>query len=347
MVVKTVACTFDKDAVWEKVRGRRPVVLDTNCWINMGDNKSPAATRIKGTLRKLVSDGAIFCPLSFGLVVELYKQAENSRLRTAALMDELSLRVSYANREEIFAWEVERAVCRIADAGPIDLSLYGLYVPVLAYLSSQFQLDFPEEFPLEHTSDFIGTVKGRMESLTLTELLRMRAGRKEDRIFDFVKHIPAPKYSEAAKRTWDVAKGDRTKIERIEAEIIFAQYIQPAIVRLSLPVQAKFLDYLRATPKDRYGGCLGGLLNHLPAIHNHIELLTAIAQNPTRRDKINDFFDLEMMPVPLAYASVFVSKDKGIRDVLRNRTEILKRNACRYCCDLAELEEWLTTEGLA
>lgn len=51
------------------------------------------------------------------------------------------------------------------------------------------------------------------------------------------------------------------------------------------------------------------------------------------------------MLVPLAYASVFVAQDKGIWDVLRNRTEILKRNACHYCFDLIELENWLKAEG--
>src|SRR5260370_517904 len=110
MAERIVSCTFDKDAVWRKVRDRKPVVLDMNCWINMGDDKSAQSTRIKGTLRKLVSEGAIFCPLSFGLICELYKQAEDSRLRVGMLMEELSLNVSYASRDEIFAWEVERAV---------------------------------------------------------------------------------------------------------------------------------------------------------------------------------------------------------------------------------------------
>jgi hypothetical protein len=347
MIVKTVSCTFDKEAVWRKVRDRKPVVLDMNCWINMGDDKSPLATRVKSTLRRLVSEGIIFCPLSFGLISELYKQAEDSRLRVGTLMEELSLNVSYASREEIFAWEVERAVRRLADAGPIDLSMYELYVPVLAYLTSRFHLEFPEGFPAEHIEDFTRKLKERVESLTFTELLTMRAARKGDKIFEFIKQFPAPKYSEEAKRTWDMVKGDKQKIQRIESETIFKQYIQPAIQKLPLPVQARFLEYLKTCPKDKYGGCLGNLITHMPAIQNHMELMAAITQQPSRKDKINDFFDNEIIPVPLAYAYVFVAQDKGIRDVLRNRTEILKRNACRYCFDLVELEEWLKAEGLA
>jgi hypothetical protein len=54
-----------------------------------------------------------------------------------------------------------------------------------------------------------------------------------------------------------------------------------------LPVQAKFLEYLEAAPKDKYGGCLGDLIAHMPAIQNHMELMAAITQQPSRKDKIN------------------------------------------------------------
>ena len=113
---------------------------------------------------------------------------------------------------------------------------------------------------------------------------------------------------------WDALNGDKQKIQRSVAEELFTLYIQPAILKLPLAVQAKLMDYLKTTPKDTYGGCLGDLINYLPAIHNHLELMTAFALNLTRRNKINDFFDLEMMPVPLAYASVFVAQDRGIRE---------------------------------
>src|SRR4051812_5200905 len=109
MVATTIPCSFERDSVWNKVRDRIPVVLDMNCWIDMGDDKSILATRIKETLRKRVSDGLIFCPLSWGLICELYKQSESSRLQVGSLMDELSLSISYAPRNEIFDWEIEKA----------------------------------------------------------------------------------------------------------------------------------------------------------------------------------------------------------------------------------------------
>jgi hypothetical protein len=85
MTVKTVSCTFDKHAVWKKVRDRKPVVLDMNFWINMGDEKFFLATQVKDTLRRLVSKGLIFCPLSFGLAIQPMGSSEKRSLTAARL----------------------------------------------------------------------------------------------------------------------------------------------------------------------------------------------------------------------------------------------------------------------
>jgi hypothetical protein len=64
---------------------------------------------------------------------------------------------------------------------------------------------------------------------------------------------------------------------------------------------------------------------------------------PERKDSNNHFMDNEIMVAPLAYADVFVARDKGIRDILRNRTKILSRTKCQYFDSLAALEPWLNT----
>ena len=46
------------------------------------------------------------------------------------------------------------------------------------------------------------------------------------------------------------------------------------------------LDYLKTAPKDKYGGCLGDLISHMPAIRNHMELMAVVTQQPSRKDKI-------------------------------------------------------------
>jgi len=341
MLTRTISCRFERSSVRGKCQDRRAVALDMNCWINMADDKSATATRVKDVLRKQVSDGKIFCPLSFGLITELYKQAEDSRLNVGSLMEELSLNTTYANRLEVFDWEVERAVRALADAVPLDVSIFELYVPIAAYLTSEYELQFPACLPLEEVDKVEKEVKDRLQSLTFTELLAMRAARIGDGIFGYMKKLVAPKFSEGANRTWATASGDKQKIWMLIAASVFESHIQPAIQKLALPIQARFLRFLEASPNDDRGSMLRELLNSLPALHNHVEVMTAAAQQLTRKDKINDFFDYEIIPVPLAYASAFVSQDKGIRDLLQNRTKILKRTHCRYCPDLAGLEQWL------
>src|SRR5262245_1497069 len=119
MAEKVIPFTFDKDALWRKVRNMKAVFLDMNGWINMADDKTPQATGVKDALRKAVSQGLAFCPLSYGVLTELYKQSFDSRMRVGQLMEELSLNIAYANRGEVFTWEVERFVTRELGVGPV------------------------------------------------------------------------------------------------------------------------------------------------------------------------------------------------------------------------------------
>ena len=284
MAVNTISCTFDKDAVWKKVHSRKSVVLDMNCWINMGDGKFSSAIQTRKTLARLVDEGRIFCPLSGGLICELYKQAEDSRLRVGALMEELSLNVSYANREEIFELEVGHAIRRLVGVGSNDVPGSELYVPVAGYICSHYSLEFDAELPSDCSRTISRQVGERLQSLTFTELLKMRAGRKEDGIFEFMKQLPAPSFSDGARQTWEAMNGDKWKIQRIEAETIFKCYIQPAIRKLSLDVQMRFLQFLKSVPQNKWG-FLDELLKHLPALKNHVEIMATITENPPERTR--------------------------------------------------------------
>ena len=347
MVAKTVRCTFNKNAAWNKVRDRKPVVLDLNCWIRMRDESSPVAIRIKDALRKLVADGLIFCPLSFGIVTELHKQGMDSRLRTGALMEELSLNVSYAINQEVFNWEVERLVRRERGIGVVDLSLTGLYVPICGYMRSTYNVECPDEDGFEGR---IQKMRQALDSMTLTEMLKMDATDWEGQ---FVKQLTVPPLGVKVQRIRESSKGDKAKMQVIEANAALLLCVPKAISQCSPQVQRGFAEIMAAasakasenkSPEDNLAAFAREFVKSLPALNNHVELVASLSQNPGQQFEINDFFDQQIMPVPLAYASVFVSQDRGIRDALRNRTGILKRGCCRYCSDLGELEEWLKAE---
>src|SRR5262245_35536453 len=100
MTAPTIDCSFDKEAVWNRVSGRRSVFLDTMCWIDMVDEVDATACRVRDQLRAHVDAGRIFCPVSWGTLEEMFKQSGSSLARMADLMEELSLN------------EIGRASCR-------------------------------------------------------------------------------------------------------------------------------------------------------------------------------------------------------------------------------------------
>jgi hypothetical protein len=122
-----------------------------------------------------------------------------------------------------------------------------------------------------------------------------------------------------------------------------------AIVGLPAPVIDRFTKHIQDAVKltdgtnslKEYAAFLEELLAKLPALNNYIELLTTIAQNPTQKFEMNDFFDHEIMPVPLAYADVFVAQDKGMKHLLGHSTKVMARTSCHYCYTLDELYKWM------
>jgi hypothetical protein len=327
---------FDREPVWKRIQGREVVSLDSNIWIDMADGKKPDARPIKETLIDLVQAGTLFCPLSPTLIWELYKQ-DSSLLRTGELMETLSLNVCFASTDEIFDWEVECFAKKLAGSEDDRCTRKMLFVPVMGYLTSRFRLVYPADTPEDTIRDFGKIVQDRLNSLTLTELLKLRG----DGISQFLKCMPPTPFQKEALRARESAKGDRSKVWRTEEESVASRYIMPAIRKLPFPLRLYVLQFAKNAPRDKYDGCLPTLLGALSAIHNHVEVMIRALEDPNRKDKSSDFFDLDMLPVPLAYADVFVSQDKWIRDILKNRGSFLKRNPCKFCQDFDELKKWL------
>jgi hypothetical protein len=359
----TVSCSPDKVAAWRKTVGRKAVYLDTSCWINLRDEKKRSHCEVKAILRRLVSEGRVLCPLSAALIWELYKQEADSRLRTAALMDELSLGLTYANNYEIFAWEIERFVSRFLGFGEIDMTQSGLYVPVLGYLSSQSHIAFPAEFARDMTNEeFIRQIRQKINSTTLTELIQMRLNDEEDRVGRCFQRLAPPTVSARIALLRENAHKKDKQLKKdalflVEFYHVLKTEIYPAVKdRLPSEVVLRFAEHLRTMDAlmsenessiGRGAKCLKETLKLLPALYNHVELLTTIIPNKTN-GLINDFFDQEHMPVPLAYATVFAAEDKGIKYVLQGagkQSRVLERTSCKFYCNLESLLDWLKDES--
>lgn len=86
--------------------GRHAIYLDVCYWLLLrnallaNDNETPTG-KLLGLLRDTVKRGKVFCPISESVFLELLKQSDpSSRLRTAKLIDELSLGVSLLSQRE-------------------------------------------------------------------------------------------------------------------------------------------------------------------------------------------------------------------------------------------------------
>jgi hypothetical protein len=148
-----------------------------------------------------------------------------------------------------------------------------------------------------------------------------------------------PAYSEAARKVKERFKGDKERIFSEEAVNCFHMYVTPVL--LQLPPQIVATWSAQFGPPDDEKAWVLKALGELPALHNLIDIMVVADSQPDRKDSNNHFMDNEIIIAPLAYATVFVSKDKGIRDILRSRTKILSRTQCQYCDGLDALEIWL------
>ena len=332
MVMQNIKLGFDNGAVWNRVNGRLSVFMDTNFWIEMADEASEAACRLRDKLKGLVAAGCVFCPLSWGLIAELRKQSGESLRITAGLMEELSLNAILVNRTELYQWELSRSVRRLLRE-PVEDSLDGLFTPPAAFVGSRFSLKLSGVSLSDEAQDQLREyMKRELGKIGVVELVTRMGESKLDET--------PPAYSQAAKRAKELFKGDKKKLFLNEARDIFQIYITPLLLRYPQPVVMSWLAQFNS-PNDEEAW-FRNVLSELPALHNFIDIMVVADSQPDRKDTFNHFMDNEIMVAPLAYTNVFASWDRAIRDMLRNRTKILSRTKCQYCDSFDALETWLT-----
>ena len=299
----------------------------------MADQANETACRVRDRLKALVASGHMFCPLSWGVLEELFKQSGESLMITARLMEELSLNVIFVVRTELYKWELSRSMRRLLGE-PVDNSLKGLFAPPAAFSGSGPCVVWKTDLSLGAESQQIAKayMKYNLSKIGVVELAEKIGGTKLDET--------PPAYSEDAKKVKEKFKGDKKKLFLEEAGNCFYMYITPLLLNYPQQVIASWSAQF-GPPVDEEAWFLKALVE-LPALHNFIDIMVAADSQPERKDKNNDFFDNEIMVAPLAYATVFVSKDKGIRDMLRHRTKILSRTKCQYFDSLNALEAWLS-----
>lgn len=122
---------------------RQAIYLDVRYWLFLrqallGNDDVTPKGKLLQLLREAVKSGKVFCPISESVFLELLKQSDpESRLRTAKLIDELSLGVSLLSQRERVATELAHLLYssqNAADVHPLRHLIWTKLPYVLGFL---------------------------------------------------------------------------------------------------------------------------------------------------------------------------------------------------------------------
>lgn len=127
-------------SAWDHVRGRQlelardlagrtPIYLDSRFWFDLrraddGLESAARAQPLLAALRQAVTGGRAFCPISASIFMEMLQHADHKvQIRTARLVQELSLGVTLVGMEELAEAELEWFVAKKADVAVDQLAV--------------------------------------------------------------------------------------------------------------------------------------------------------------------------------------------------------------------------------
>lgn len=320
-----------------KVEGRGTVLFDTNFWIDIAEAKTVQLVRLQDRLRELVIGSRLFCPLTFTTIHELLFQTHASAVRVGALMEDLSLNIAFAPSEDLIIKEVDAAFQMIATNNRPHLGSFDVFVPIMSYFCTEGTLRFPETFPPERRQQLRDHMAQSLRGLGVVEYLDMMKSsmplpRKE-----------APPYKAAAVRRREAARDSKELAWRIEAEAVLNQFVLPRLKTLMRTLPDELQVRWRNLPTIRYIALAKYLLPHMPATRHYIDVMTAAGFDAGRGFQMNDFFDLELIKVPLVYSDALATGDKWVKHLLTKEIKGATSRSRRYVWNYDELEEYLAS----
>ena len=328
-----------------EIENRISIALDTSVCFNLTEEINDQAKRVKLLLIDLVKRGKIFCPLTFPGISELLKRTYQNALEVAALMDELSLGVAFASDETIYRKEIERFLLNAIYGKERFLEKCEIYAPGMGWLAAGGSLDFPQGFPgssedRQKATDYLA---GLLKSMKISDFVKLCNGR-----LPLPDVVSQPNYD--WKKRWTENQGNKKKLREIEKQAVLTRILDRIKEETTLESQEQTLGFkLRATayihslPKDKDGTSATAVLERMPAHKNMVEVMTFTGFDPNRTDKINDFYDIQLMIIPMAYADVLVATDKWIRELMKSHGKTLHNRSAKYIGDWSEFENYLIT----
>lgn len=326
-----------------QAQGRISIALDTSVWFNLAEYNDEQVKRVKILLIKLVEEEKIFCPLTFSTLSELLKRSPENARKVAGVMDKLSLGIAFVQNTEVYYREIEMFLLSALKNQAFEVDRKTLLGPVVGWLGGNLHLDFPDGFPAsaEQLEDFMTQSADHVNSLTVTGMINLLQP-----VLPLPGIIEQPNYD--WNRRWLENDGNKNKLRLIEKQAVFQRIIDEIIKETdsvdafkSYFFKTNVMNYIDSLPKGDDGTAADAILERMSAHTNMVEVMTFAGFDPNRTDKMNDFYDLELLIIPMAYADVIVATDKWIKNLMKSYGEKLHRNSAKYYGNWSDFEEYL------
>lgn len=327
---------------------RHAIYLDLKFWIGMREADGSSNAGVYGALlealRRAVSAGWAFCPISDGCFLEVFKQSDPAtRRRTVELIDELSLGATLIH----FDQRVGTEIAHLLHSGvtpermvPLDVLVWTKLSNVLGYYTPPVEMfdvstgravekaffDFMWNLPLAEMDKFIGdgmashdTDRHSRLAVELTQGIQANAARIRsfDQAYEHELVGVVDLFTDlAAQVIIDMAPGSLGPRPQRGT----AQYKDIERQCLALLVGAMKTERGRAT---------------LRTLHIHVSLHAAVRWNKGQKFKANDFFDYQHAAAAVGYCDSFFT-ERSLASVLTRKDLALDK---LYGCHVASTPE--------
>ncbi len=323
------------------INNRKIVLLDLSIWNILSDGKTPKSREVRELLLYKCKEGKIFCPITAPTVWESRKQAGESFYRTARLMEELSLNISFRSIDQIFTNEIDSFLQFLIEGTYHPLCNNKLFGPFLSYLSPSYRIYFESNKLSKDQQEMACMISQEIDKLPLTQFMGMIGENSSPKVSSKLK------YQDANIERRNFTKGGKPKMKRVETEHVARSIVIPKLnkqrAKLSIATQLNIVEKVQNLPKSKkYGSAIEYILPYLPIISAYINVNTISGYDINRKDSENDFYDREIMIYGLSYPSIFAAADKWIKHLMHVAHEEGDIGALCFAGDLQELEAKLT-----
>lgn len=328
-------------ALVSSLSGRVPIYLDTKFWVELRRAEERMAQgdaqELLSAIRKAVTAGMAFCPISASAFMELLQHSEpEARIQTARLVDELSLGVSLISMDELLEAELEWHLTQATDS-PVDPETVPIWTKLCYALGSV--TPHINKFPPNVMLAFQVATLDSLWPMTLEEIARGLEPNRVDRA------------EAAATITHD------SRAHSKEASDFKTAYAAEAwgIARFAAPICASVARRIQPKSEIKARGFSEGngakfiassLIENtarqaLRSMHTRAAWHAIFRLNHARAFKANDFLDIEHAASAVGYCKAFFTERSLATALTQPPVGLDRLYGCFITSSLSEAKQYV------